>query len=71
MLMQAHLGEYKVNTSQIHGKVVKFPENIDYLFFSSKYQHLGVQKQVAYLLCTIYPPSVTCKVPGCVYTACG
>ena len=47
MLVLANPGEYRINASQVHGKLVTCPEqNILLLIFCSKYQHMSALKQV-------------------------
>ena len=51
MLVSANLSEDGVNASQIHGKLVKYPDEIfDYLFLCSIYHHMKALKEVTHLI---------------------
>ena len=69
MLIYTNLGEYKVNASQINGKVMKAQNKyFNSLLLCSNYQRMSAQKQVMY---AIYVANVPPKVTGCLYTAYG
>ena len=52
--MQANVSEHKANTSHIHGRLVKCPEQIfHHLFLYSKYHHMSALQKVTYLVCNI------------------